>query len=90
MFSHDEILARLRERPFRPFRIIASEGLRFTVRHPELVLPLRRELFIGQTANEDSDVAERAIRVAMVHIVALEEPEASATVPPPAEDNGRA
>ncbi len=37
MLSPEEIQARLREKPFRPMRIVASEGLRFDIKHPDLV-----------------------------------------------------
>jgi hypothetical protein len=47
MFSADDIQARLRERPFRPLRIVASEGQRCDIHHPDLVLVGRRDLMIG-------------------------------------------
>jgi hypothetical protein len=31
MFTAEQVQARLRERPFRPLRILADEGLRFDV-----------------------------------------------------------
>ncbi|MBY0231155.1 MAG: hypothetical protein K2W96_17860 [Gemmataceae bacterium] len=89
MFTPEEIQARLRERPFRPFRLVASEGLRFTIRHPDLVLALRREVVIGLPTDENSSVGERMTRVAMVHVAALEELEPAPTVRPPVEGNGQ-
>lgn len=37
MFRSEDIQARLRQQPFRPLRIIATEGLRYDIHHPDLV-----------------------------------------------------
>jgi hypothetical protein len=37
MFRPEDIQARLRERPFRPLRLIVSEALRYDIHHPDLV-----------------------------------------------------
>jgi hypothetical protein len=86
MFSAEEIQSRLRERPFRPFRIVASEGLRFDINHPDLVLVGRRDLMIGSPDPATPTIYDRIIRVAMVHVVALED----APVTPASSANGPA
>ncbi len=73
MYRAEDILNRLRERPFRPLRIIASEGLRFDIRHPDLVLVLRHDLMIGVSGSGEPGIYDRVTRVALVHIVALED-----------------
>jgi hypothetical protein len=73
MFSPEEIQARLRDRPFRPLRIVASEGQRFDIHHPDLVLVGRRDLTIGIPGEEGSTIYDRQTRVAIVHVVALED-----------------
>lgn len=83
MFSPEEIQGRLRERPFRPFRIIASEGLRYDVNHPGLVFVGRRDLMIGSPAPGRPTIYDQITRVALVHIVALEE-----LTPTPSAGNG--
>ena len=77
MFSPEEIQARLREKPFRPLRIVASEGLRFDVHHPDLV-------FVGRRDPESPTIYDRVTRVALVHVVALDDLPASA----PTSSNG--
>ena len=47
MFRAEDIQARLRERPFHPFRIVVSEGLPYDIRHPDLVFVGARDLMIG-------------------------------------------
>lgn len=72
MFRPQDIQARLHERPFRPLRITASEGLRFDIHHPDLVLVGQRDLTIGYPS-EDPTIYDRIVRVAIVHIVAIDE-----------------
>lgn len=83
MFRPDDILTRLRERPFRPLRIVASEGQRFDIHHPDLVLVGDRDLMIGFPGPENPSVYNRITRVALIHVVALED-----LPTPPASSNG--
>ncbi|HEV3117933.1 MAG TPA: hypothetical protein VGY58_12835, partial [Gemmataceae bacterium] len=67
------IQSRLRERPFRPLRVVVSEGQQFNVHHPDLVLVGHRGLMIGLPRDVDSSDYDRVTRVALVHVVALED-----------------
>lgn len=73
MYNAESIQARLREKPFRPFRLIASEGLRFEIRHPDLVFVGRNDLMIGFSMTDNPSIYDRVTRVAMVRVVALED-----------------
>jgi hypothetical protein len=73
MFRPDEIQARLHERPFRPLRLIASEGLRYDIHHPDLVLVGQRDLTIGFPSPDNPRLYDRLIRVALVHLVGVED-----------------
>jgi hypothetical protein len=84
MFRADDIQARVREQPFRPFRLIASEGLRYDVVHPDLVLVGQRDLTIGFPSTDNPSLYDRLIRVAIVHIVGIEDLPATT----PAGSNG--
>jgi hypothetical protein len=84
MFNAEEIQARLRQQPFRPLRIIVSEGMRFDIQHPDLVLVGRRDLTIGMADPRNPSIYDRVVRVALVHIVALED----LPVAPPPSANG--
>jgi hypothetical protein len=84
MFRAEDIQARLREQPFRPLRLIASEGLRYDIHHPDLVLVGQRELTIGFPSPNRPTIYDRVIRVALVHLVGLEDlpaPSSSANGP---------
>lgn len=85
MFRPEDIQARLRERPFRPLRIIVSEGLRYDIFHPDLVFVGVRDLMIGFPAPGRPTVYDQVVRVALVHVVGLEEipaPSSPANSPP--------
>lgn len=73
MFRHEDIQARLRQKPFRPLRIICSEGLHYDIYHPDLVLVGLRDLTIGFAVPDRPTVYDRIIQVALVHVVGLEE-----------------
>jgi hypothetical protein len=73
MYSAEDIQARLRAKPFHPLRIIVSEGLRFDIHHPDLVLVGRRDLMIGFPAPDNPSVYDQVARVALVHVVALQD-----------------
>jgi hypothetical protein len=73
MFRYQDIQARLRQQPFRPFRIIASEGQQFEILHPDLVLVGQHDLTIGFPSSEHPSGYDRLTRVALVHVVALED-----------------
>jgi hypothetical protein len=81
MYTAEDIQARLREKPFRPFRIIASEGLRYDIRHPDLVFVGRHDLQIGFAKPESPTIYDSVTRVALLHVVALEDlpPQPAAT-----------
>jgi hypothetical protein len=83
MLRPDEILARLRQQPFRPFRIIASEGLRYDIIHPDLVMVGERSVVIGFSRPNQPTIYRYTIQLALVHIVGLEEIE-----PEPVSDVG--
>ena len=73
MLSAEEIQARLRVQPFRPLRIVASEGMRFDIHHPDLVFVGRHDLMIGTPDPASPTIYNRITYVALVHVVALED-----------------
>lgn len=73
MFRAEDIQARLREQPFRPLRLIATEGLRYEIHHPDLVFVGQRDLMIGYASPDRPTVYDRVVRVAIVHLVGIED-----------------
>ena len=62
----------LRRRPFLPFRIFATDGRTFDVRHPDQALVLKTRVILPLPGCSD-EVAERSEHLALVHVVRLEE-----------------
>jgi hypothetical protein len=85
MFRAEDIQARLRQQPFQPLRLIATEGLRYDIIHPDLVLVGARDLTIGYATPDRPTVYDRVVRVAIVHIVGIED----LPVAPAAPANGQ-
>ena len=73
MFTPEGIQARLREKPFRPVRIVVNEGLRYDIYHPDLVFVGRNDLMIGFSDSASPSIYDRVIRVAIGHVVGLED-----------------
>ena len=59
-------------RPFVPFRIQLSTGETIDVRHPELVMVGKRSAIVG-ISNEPTPRYDRAVTIALLHIVRLDE-----------------
>jgi hypothetical protein len=72
MFKPEFINERVKAQPFRPLRIIASEGLHYDIYHPDLIMVGERDITIGLSRRQGT-IYDRQIRVALIHIVALEE-----------------
>jgi hypothetical protein len=72
MFSPEVIKSRLNEKPFRPLRIRASEGLSYDIYHPDLVWVGWNDLQVGFAGTEHPTIYERTIRIAMTDVVDLQ------------------
>ncbi len=69
----EELLRRIQQRPFSPFRIHLSDGSALEVRHPEMVLPGRRTALIGIPAPADNvALMDDYVAVDVAHITHME------------------
>ncbi len=62
----------LRRKPFESFRTATSSGDRYDVRHPELVLRVKNGLYVEPCGR--GGVADRAVFISLLHMVAIEAP----------------
>jgi hypothetical protein len=72
MFAPEDILERLRKRPFVPVRIVTTTE-KHEIHHPDLVLVGRRFIEIGTASRENPETFDQITRVAILHITALED-----------------
>ena len=70
--SSDDLLERIRHRPFLPFVVVTSDGTRYDVRHPEMLMPGRRTVTIGLPDDPTTPVYDRQVIVSMLHVQRLE------------------
>jgi hypothetical protein len=59
-----------RRQPFEPFALVTTDGSRYEVTHPELVMPTLSEVVVGVPGANGA--ARRAIFVSYFHIVRIE------------------
>jgi hypothetical protein len=70
--SRNDVLTRVRQRPFLPFRLVLSEGTGYEVRHPDFIMVGRDSLTLGLTSEPDQGFYESTVLIALPHIVRLE------------------
>jgi hypothetical protein len=66
----------LRQRPFKPFRLVMSSGESYEVRHPEMAWVTKNDIFVGIDVADDGVPADARIcpmfRVATVEPLGLD------------------
>jgi len=67
------IHGRLKEQPFRPFRIILSSGDKLEVRHPEMAVVLKTRIFVSLP--NGNDFPDKSATVSLLHVVDVEDAE---------------
>ena len=77
--SGDDLLVRIRQRPFIPFVVVTTDGTRYEVRHPELLMPGRRYVHIGIPADPAQALADRTVILSLLHLQRLEIVETAGT-----------
>lgn len=72
MFTPDNVIDRLKQQPFRPFRIVTSSGETYNVQHPDLLVGAN-ELAVGSASKKNPRLYDRLHRIALMHVTALED-----------------
>jgi hypothetical protein len=71
--TQEELQEVARKQPFDPFRVVLTTGTTYDIRHPDLIMVGRRSAIIGVTGDPDATVYDKAVRVDLLHVVAIEE-----------------
>ena len=66
----DDLLELLRTRPFQPFRLFATDGRTYDVRHPDQALVLRSRVILPLPSG--NAVPDGTEHLALIHIVRAE------------------
>jgi len=70
--SADDLLPRIRQRPFLPFIVVTTDGTRYEIRHSEMLMPGRRTVTIGLPDDPALPVYDRQVIFSMLHLQRLE------------------
>lgn len=68
----NDIREDLRADPFRPIRLIVSDGTSYDIHHPELCMVGLGSVIIGLASDQTSPFFERTVRVDCRHISRIE------------------
>jgi hypothetical protein len=77
--TRNDLLKRVKQRPFVPFRLVLSEGTAYDVKHPEQVMVARDCAVVGLPSQPAEEFFETTVLVNLFHIVRLEPLPAQAT-----------
>ena len=76
-----EVWPILQRDPFVPVRLCLSDGRRYEIHHPHMVIMSPRALAIGVRSNSDVGLAEHVVFCSLDHLVRVE-------ILPPEEEKG--
>jgi hypothetical protein len=82
MFRPDDIQAWVRERPFKPLRLVLSTGQTYDISHPDLIMIGSRDVMVGLPSVNNPGVYQRVSRIAIMHIAEMQD------LPLPTESGG--
>jgi hypothetical protein len=66
-----QLLLRLDERPFLPFRIVMTDGGVLDIWHPDQLIVSKTTAIVGRRATAQV-VAERDLTISLLHVIRLE------------------
>jgi len=75
----EELRDVLKRHPFRPFRLVMTDGIGFEVRHPDLLWVGQRSAMVGLTGQPGQTFYERSVQVDLLHVIRIEPLEGAAT-----------
>lgn len=74
--TSETIWARIREKPFKPFRLNTSGGKGYDVAHPEIIHLSKQRVIIAiydPTETPGEDIPSRDVTISPLHVASLED-----------------
>ena len=72
MFNAKQLKEFMDAKPFRPFKVLTSDGKSYAVPHHDAAFITQNKIEIGLDLNEDG-IARRSVYCAILHIASIEE-----------------
>lgn len=70
--SANDLLQVIRQGPFVPFVVVTTDGTRYGVTHPEMLMPGHRTVTIGLPDDPAVPVYDRQVILSLLHLQRLE------------------
>lgn len=71
IFTPEDVQSRLREKPFRPVRIVTTTDQQYDIYHPDLVFVALRFLIVGTPSSDNPTLADQVTRLALARVTEL-------------------
>ena len=74
--TSDTLFSRIREKPFKSFRLNTSDGKHYDVTHPEMIYVGKSRIVVAlyqAGENPDEEAAERDVVISPLHVASLED-----------------
>jgi len=72
MMIASDIRTKIRQQPFKPFRLYVSDGSLYEIRHRDLILVTTLMVVVGLHANENETIPDRTVDIDLAHVVKME------------------
>ena len=72
MITSDILRQRIREQPFRPFRLTLTDGRAFDVPNHDFALVKKNTIEVGVGVSDPDSYAQKYIECAILHITSIE------------------
>ena len=69
--NSSELFRWLRAKPFRPFRIVMTDGASIDIFHPDQLIPFKGTAMVGRRGSLSS-INERDVAISLLHVIRLE------------------
>jgi hypothetical protein len=67
----EELRDSVQEKPFRPFRLVLTDGSAYDIRHPELLWVGQHSAYVGLTGSAGQTYFERSVKLSIQHITQI-------------------
>jgi hypothetical protein len=75
----EDLTRKMQVRPFKPFRLVMTDGTTIDVKHPDSMIVTRRTAILGIGTNPAHKIFDELVEIDVLHVIRLEAVESSAS-----------